>query len=93
MCIQLDRLFAETEQERIAQEDKEKQQAEQIAAGAWAQDGLGTGMFCDSLLIFLLPPIDLSLIAGDNMINFDNDFSLGDILNDDPMFSLDPGIT
>ena len=36
---------------------------------------------------------DLSLIAGDSSLNFDPDFSLGDVMNSDPMLTFDPGIT
>lgn len=35
LCILLDRLFTEAEHERIAQENREKQQAEQITAGRY----------------------------------------------------------
>lgn len=90
LCILLDRLFTEAEHERIAQENREKQQAEQIAAGMYNLWLFGA--CCLKRVRFFLF-IDLSLIGGDNMISFDNDFSFGDILNDDPMFSLDPGVT
>lgn len=36
---------------------------------------------------------DLSLIAGENRVTFDTDFSLSDIMNSDPLLGLDPGIT
>ena len=51
MKMQLERLFIEGEQERIKQENIEKQQAEQIAAG-----------MCDDLYHTIsLPPLSLSL--------------------------------
>lgn len=36
---------------------------------------------------------DLSLIAGDSALTFDADFTLGDVMNSDPMLTFEPGIT
>ena len=48
MKMQLERLFIEGEQERIRQEDIEKQQAEQVAAGMYDDLYLVLSMSIDS---------------------------------------------
>ncbi len=89
MRVCLERLFIEGEHERIEQEKREKQQAEQIAAG---KSVVGTQLpsYCPPPF---LPSTDLSLMAGDRGMTFDPDFSFGNVMNNDPMFSLDSGIT
>ncbi len=39
------------------------------------------------------PQLDLSLMAVDGGMTFDPDIAFGDIMNNDPMLSLDSGIT
>lgn len=46
----------------------------------------------------LILPADLSLIAGalddgDTTLTFGADFTLGDVMNSDPMLTFEPGIT
>lgn len=43
--------------------------------------------------IIMLISTDLSLIAGDSTLTFDADFTLGDVMNSDPMLTFEPGIT
>lgn len=50
MRMQLDRLFHEGEQERIKQENIEKQQAEQVAAGEDDHIWCGTSVIMFKLL-------------------------------------------
>lgn len=89
MRICLEQLFLEGEQERIAQEKKEKQQAEQIAAGRQLRR-----VNFEEVIFAILPSIDLSLMAADGGgMTFDPDLAFGDIMNNDPMLSLDSGIT
>ena len=84
MKLQLERLFIEGEQERIQQENLEKKEAEQIAAG-------GSSPFSHIVHIILIPlPLDLSLMA-DTVDSFEPDFSLGDVF--DPLMSMTSGIT
>ena len=87
MKMQLERLFIEGEQERIRQEDIEKQQAEQVAAGE-CNDLYLTLSFC----FYVAPPsLDLSLMA-DGVDTFEPDFSLGDAFC--PLLDMsDTGIT
>ena len=85
----LDKLFIETEQERKEQESRERQQAAQIAEGTCYVRSIS--LLCLLLCLSLSP--DLSLIAEDTALHFDTDFSLGDVMNSDPMLTFDPGIT
>ena len=92
MKMQLERLFIEGEQERIKQENIEKQQAEQIAAGKRDDLYHVTCLLHTHLHTLTHSHIpDLSLMA-DGVDAFEPDFSLGDAFC--PLLDMsDTGIT